>query len=588
MTPRLGLFTVLAACLSGALAAQQVKWQLPPGGVAVYDADEALEPDPPGGILPGCPLPHATILLQSELAAGGTYVAAEPADWRWIAPHLAFDLRLPGNGKVATKLARVGGLGDLDLQGTARTDPDSGVQTFELRFTVREPSLDSDEKKLRGRDTRPWYGGDGGGNLKLERTVDAEAGVVKAFAAVLQLNATTGPYHGNGPLQGTFTQSWELDVVHERRARDFQARIDEAIVLGAAVIEHELQPDRPEFATRHSETEHTCGEGVLALAIQTLLAAERPRDAPAIQRAFAELHRREIRETYSLAVALLATDQAFAPPLERDNLLRGLIEAPTPRDLPAEHAAKVAEWSERLLQNRDRSVDHAYRSRWWYVGGEGFDNSNTQYAQFGLFAATLCRQEIGRGVWSAAAEHWLAVQHGPAGSPRTLRLVSLAEMDGAAARTGGGRSVRPRGFGYTLPGDGPAYGSMTCAGIAGMSLCRGALEAGGKRSPLDAKLDEAIRQAFAWLDANRSVRWNPGPPPLRNTYYFYWLYSLERACELSRTGRIDDWDWYADGAEVLLALQDVHGRFGLATLEQQCFAVLFLKKAQLPVLTGPR
>lgn len=588
MPPRPCLLALVAACVPGALHAQQAKWKLPPGGVAIYDADEALEPDPPGGILPGCPLPYATILLQSELAAGGTWVEAEPADWRWIGPHLAFDLRLPASGKVATKLARVPGLGDLDLQGSASTDAATGVQTYELRFTVREPALDSDEKQLRGRDGRPWYGGDGGGSVRLQRHVDAAAGVVESFTAVLELNVTTGPYHGNGPLQGTFTQHWDLDAVHERRARDFQARIDAAIVNGADVIERALRPDRPEFATHHSETEHTCGEGVLALAIQTLLAAERSVESPALQRAFAELHRREIRETYSLAVALLATDQAFAPPLEREHLLRGVIDRPTPRTLPPEHAAKVAEWSARLLQNRDRSVDAAYRSRWWYVGGNGFDNSNTQYAQFGLFAAGLCRQEIGRGVWIAAAEHWLSVQHPAQGSPRSVRLVSLADMDAAATpRTTAGRSVRPRGFGYTVPGDGPAYGSMTCAGIAGMSLCRGALAAGG-RSPLDGKLDEAIREGFAWLSANRSVRWNPGPPPLRNTYYFYWLYSLERACELSRTGRIDDWDWYAEGAEVLLALQDVHGHFAQATLEQQCFAVLFLKKAQLPVLTGPR
>jgi hypothetical protein len=580
---------LLLLLLAGLLPAQQAKWKLPPGGVAVYEADEALEPDPPGGILPGCPLPYATILLQSELASGGTWVEAEPADWRWIAPHLAFDLRLPASGKVATRLARVPGLGDLDLQGTATTDSSTGLQTYDLRWKVSEPALDSDEKKLRGRDGKPWYGGDGGGSLKLSRTVDTAAGVVESFTAVLELNATTGPYHGNGPLRGTFTQHWDLEVVHERRARDLQARIDAAIASGADVIERALEPERPEFATHHSESEHTCGEGVLALAIQTLLAAERRIESPAMQRAFAELHRREIRETYSLAVALLATDQAFTPPNERDNLLRGLIEQPTPRVLPTEHRAKVAEWTARLLQNRDAAVDAAYRSRWWYVGGKGFDNSNTQYALFGLWSASLCQQEVSRGIWSAAAEHWLAVQHPSAGSPRSVRLVSLAEMDGAATtgRTSAGRSVRPRGFGYTLPGDGPAYGSMTCAGIAGMSLCRGSLAAGGK-SPLDAKLDEAIREGFAWLAANGSVRWNPGPPPLRNSHFFYWLYSLERACELSRTGRIDDWDWYAEGAEVLLALQDVHGRFARATLEEQCFAVLFLKKAQLPVLTGPR
>ncbi|MBL9077988.1 MAG: hypothetical protein JNL08_10820 [Planctomycetes bacterium] len=568
------------------LPAQQARWQLPPGGVAVYTADEALEPDPPGGRLPGCPLPHATILFQSELHPSGSHVVADPADWRWIAPHLAFDLRLPGKGPIKARLSRVPGLGNLELTGTAATDAATGVQTFELRFQVQEPVLDTEEKKQRGRDSRPWFGGDGGGSLRLERTVDATAGVVQAFTARFELNLTLGPHHGLGPLKGTFTQSWQLETVRERRGRDFQARVDQAIQDAAEVIEHELQPDRPEFATRHSPTEHTCGEGHLALTIQTLLAAERPRDGPALQAAFAELHRREIRETYSLAVALLATDQAFAPPLERDNLLRGVIERPTPRQLPPEHAAKVAEWSQRLLQNRDQGVDAAYRSRWWYLAGSGFDNSNTQYALFGLFAASLARQDIGRGVWLAAGEHWLSVQHPAIGAARSLELVPLAELD-AGKRTSAGRSTKARGFGYTLPGDGPAYGSMTCAGIAGLSLCRGALDLHGK-TPLDQKLDAAIREGFAWLAAHRSVRWNPGPPPLRHHHFFYWLYSLDRACELSRVGRIDDWDWYWEGAELLLAIQDHNGRFGEAQLEEQCFALLFLKKAQLPVLTGPR
>jgi hypothetical protein len=35
-------------------------------------------------------------------------------------------------------------------------------------------------------------------------------------------------------------------------------------------------------------------------------------------------------------------------------------------------------------------------------------------------------------------------------------------------------------------------------------------------------------------------------------------------------------------------MQDHNGKFGPAMLNEQCFAVLFLKKAQLPVLTGPR
>ncbi|MEO6595587.1 MAG: hypothetical protein ABIP94_12615 [Planctomycetota bacterium] len=581
--------TLLAAVLLGGSLLAQTKWNLPLGGLASYSADEELDPDPPRGMLPVCPLPHATILLQSELAADGTHVASEPQDWRWIAPYVAFDLRLLKAGRVRATVPRVPGLGTLEFLGTAASK-DERTLVFDLTFEVNEPTLSSDEKKLLGKDPS-WYGGVGSGSLQLERTLDAAASVVREFRATLKLDVSFGPMHARMPLRGTFTQHWQLDKVRGYRDPDFAARVAKAIASGADVVEHALRPERPDFATTHDATDHLCGEGRLALALQTLLAAERPADSPKIREGFTELLRRDIRETYSLSVALLATEQAHAPPGERDNLLRGVIDKPAARQLPAAEAARVTEWTERLLKNRDSSVDQAYRARWWYLGGQGFDNSNSQYALLGLWSATLCQQQVPRGVWLAAAEHWLSAMHAPSSKPRGLRLVSIMDVLGkdseVLTKGATGRATPPRGFGYTLPGAGPTYGSMTCAGIAGMSLCRAALDS-GKATALDGKLDLAMRASFAWLAANRTVRWNPGPPPQRDKHFFYWLYSLERACELSRTGLIDDWDWYHEGAQLLLALQDHDGKFGPVSMEEQCFAVLFLKKAQLPVLTGPR
>ena len=44
--------------------------------------------------------------------------------------------------------------------------------------------------------------------------------------------------------------------------------------------------------------------------------------------------------------------------------------------------------------------------------------------------------------------------------------------------------------------------------------------------------------------------------------------------------------WYLEGAELLMAQQNQDGAW--ASVEDTCFAILFLKKAAPPVTTGPR
>jgi len=83
------------------------------------------------------------------------------------------------------------------------------------------------------------------------------------------------------------------------------------------------------------------------------------------------------------------------------------------------------------------------------------------------------------------------------------------------------------------------------------------------------------------------VRRNPGRGL---TWYYYYLYSLERTCELGGIARIQDKRWYFDGAMQILSLQRPTGTFGTAAtsrgpLIDTCFAILFLKRAIAPVTT---
>jgi hypothetical protein len=125
---------------------------------------------------------------------------------------------------------------------------------------------------------------------------------------------------------------------------------------------------------------------------------------------------------------------------------------------------------------------------------------------------------------------------------------------------------------------------MTCAGISGLSLCSSALRT-LKKSPLkmQREIDEALRGGLLWLQRNISVRYNPGPEGAWSNWHFYYLYGLERACELNQIALLGDTDWYFDGAMELLLRQTKEGTWD--SPENTCFGLLFLKKTALPAIT---
>lgn len=150
-----------------------------------------------------------------------------------------------------------------------------------------------------------------------------------------------------------------------------------------------------------------------------------------------------------------------------------------------------------------------------------------------------------------------------------------------------------RGFAYQEPGEAP-FGSMTSAGISGLLLAQAGMAAAGKvdRS-LARDIDEAVQNAFAWLAAEFSVRCNPGFAERADHHVYYWLYGLERSCELAGVAWLQGRDWYYEGALQLLSHQQDNGSFraehaSSLLLDTTCFAVLFLAKATPPAAVTPR
>lgn len=70
-------------------------------------------------------------------------------------------------------------------------------------------------------------------------------------------------------------------------------------------------------------------------------------------------------------------------------------------------------------------------------------------------------------------------------------------------------------------------------------------------------------------------------------FEFYYLYSLEKACDLAGWEKLGDHDWYKDGAEYLMKIQENNGSWvdpKLDDLTATPFAVLFLKRASQRIL----
>jgi hypothetical protein len=131
-----------------------------------------------------------------------------------------------------------------------------------------------------------------------------------------------------------------------------------------------------------------------------------------------------------------------------------------------------------------------------------------------------------------------------------------------------------------------AWASMTSAGIASLAIAREQLEQKRKLSPkLAAKIGHRILGGWAWLDRHWAMDRHALHP--RGTWYFYYLYSLERAAILDGVKRVGDKDWYREGAAQLLARQKESGSWDDQEKKQitkTCFALLFLKRATAPVV----
>tara|TARA_R110002049_G_scaffold27321_3_gene94385 strand:- start:4298 stop:6706 length:2409 start_codon:yes stop_codon:yes gene_type:complete len=289
--------------------------------------------------------------------------------------------------------------------------------------------------------------------------------------------------------------------------------------------------------------------GASALCTLALLNAGVPHDDPTMVRAMRYLRSVVPHKTYSVALQTLVFCQLGAA---------GDIQA------IRRNVATLVK-NQKQAGNQDRIGSWGYGGRAAGAGDPSLgDPSNSQFALLALGAAKDRGVEIDPAVFQSAFDYW--VRH------------------------------QGRGGGWAYTNQQTPSGSMTCAGIASVLITKSNMQSSDLNDRADIACcggdddaDDPVTGGLDWLNKSFSTQVNPGGQKFT---YFYYMYALERVGRLTGRRFIGGHDWYREGAERLVAIQDQFEGFwsGVNWEEDRnistSFALLFLSKGKRQVVVA--
>ncbi|MGE0708863.1 MAG: hypothetical protein AB7N76_22465 [Planctomycetota bacterium] len=457
------------------------------------------------------------------------------------------------------------------------------------------------------------------GNLVTTSTFDFKKGTGRLEQAsyVFEVTGTTGD-----PKDAPRTDTWQGTIEVARPVRvlgkDFHVEVQQAIERGTAWLKKETQKRVNDFKAARQPYDQRLG--MVALPCFALLrSGVPPRE---LQDAFVWCSQQPLEATYSVALWVMLLEArsvkrtALAPRAHTRSVTRfdrGQLPAPD-----KELMRRAVEWLVRARKAKEG---------WWsYYGSPAGaddapgqplghdkktpatsgDRSNSQFAVLALHSALASDVPVPAEVWLEVTREALGAQDakGPEGSlagsvfsaespyafdPRDQRgdpnQVGEGTRERAKEKTRGRTvevdqaHVRGWAYGMTRRPSGGAYGSMTAAGVSTLAICYEGLRRSGKlTAELEGKLLRAMRDGLCWLLQNFDATRNPKHDVA--AWYFYWIYSLEKAMDTSGVERLGLREWWRDAAAELLARQDDKGSWG--SIEDTSFALLVLNRATLP------
>jgi hypothetical protein len=403
---------------------------------------------------------------------------------------------------------------------------------------------------------------------------DAAKGVARRLDFAFSLTLAPADPKGNRETV-EHRERLELEAVLANRYRGFEGDVITAIDKGIAWVWRQYR-----VAEGHWGAHFEHKPGPTALSLLTILKGSSDRKDPRLRKALDWMLEQTFEHTYDTAVSIMAVEAYYSP---KDETVRQGQAPAADKEVSARiepvHArwvASAAQWLEMKLA----------KDMWSYpsTDPEARDFSNTQYGVLGLYSAARCGATPDVTVLRRVAESYLRVQQKK--GPRVE--LALVEAD-AEGKTGARQIAEARGWPYyDHPAD-PIYGSMTAGGISSLVI----LDALRRRlgdpkydARERARVKTALRDGWAWLQLHWTVK---GNPVHGRDWTYYFLYGLERCGMLDGVTRLGEHDWYAEGATLLISNQVSAGAWytgKYVNLYDNCFAILFLKRATMRVATG--
>ena len=358
--------------------------------------------------------------------------------------------------------------------------------------------------------------------------------------------------------------------------------------------------------------------GCTSLALYALLKSGVPADDPAIKKGFDWLRggsssitkgknskgkastNRIPNGTYEIAALILALEAKANPhkkEKDRERDIKFRLKKGEKLKLGVKLEPADEAWMKELAAAlvKRLSGGNAWRYGQWtgtnFHNGYKFDKdlSATNLSMLALAAAERCGLQQPEKLYADVLK-WTFTMQEKEGPEMPRWDPTLKEED----KVYGVGKDHARGFGYAgtdaTERDTMVSSSMTACGLANIVICTTFLEA--RESPLYTgelaqKAEKAWWDGVAWLDMHWTVTENAN----RGNYHYYYLYCLERACDLKGINLIAGHPWYNLGAQVLVDQQGSRGQWDKedthrpSNILNTCFALLFLNRAT-PAITG--